>query len=68
MALPVVFLSLARSDGVLEYWSVEKKILPDTGHVKPKRESSYAVFRILKFFLQFQSITPALHYSNTPVI
>jgi len=57
MALPVVFLSLARSDGVLEYWSVEKKILPDTGQVKPKRESSYAVFRILKFFLQFQSIT-----------
>jgi len=57
MALPVVFLSFARSDGVLE------NILPDTLHARFRGDSVCGAFRTFKTLLSIPD-----HYSSTPLL
>ena len=63
MALPVVFLSFARSDGVLDDWSIGKHL---TGHSPRKVQGRQCLCGLLDFQNPSLNSRPLLQYSITP--
>jgi len=67
MALPVMVLSFARSDGVLDEWSMGNHHSGYTLHARSRGDGVGEAFPWLsKPFLQFYPIAPVLQHSTTP--
>jgi hypothetical protein len=69
MALPVMVLSLKRSNGVVDEWSIEKHLSGYTLQARSMGDGVGEAFPwISKPFLHFETTTPLLHYSTNPGI